>query len=126
VLGIDDNSPLKSALLCEGINDIFSLVTFPLQYNNDQDILKDVKLCNKNLLCYLSKYVIFRNASGDSINDDWMSVTPESFQSFCKNHVNIPFVTSHETVVDEIMMEVSYEQPSGINENSGGEGPIVA
>jgi hypothetical protein len=42
VLGIDDNSPLKSALLCEGINDILSLVTFPLQYNNDQDILKDV------------------------------------------------------------------------------------
>jgi hypothetical protein len=50
-----------------------------------------------------------------------MSVTPESFQSFCKDHLNIPFATSHETVVDEIMMEVSSEQPSGINENSGGE-----
>jgi hypothetical protein len=49
-----------------------------------------------------------------------MSVTPESFHSFCKNH-NISFITSHEAVADEIMMEVSYEQPYGIIGNSDGE-----
>jgi hypothetical protein len=120
VLGKDNKSPLKSALLCEGINDIFSLVTFPLEYINDQDILKNVQTCDKNLLCYFSEYIVFRHANNDPINDDWMSVTPESFHSFCKNH-DISFITSHEAVADEIMMEVSYEQPYGIIGNSDGE-----
>jgi hypothetical protein len=121
VLGKDDTSQLKSALLQEGINDIFSLVTFPLQYSNDQNILKDVKLCDRNLLCYLSEYIVFWNANMDPIQDDWMSVTHENCHSFCLIHGYIE-LSAINSKRDEILeTSIYHEQPSGYIDDYYGE-----
>jgi hypothetical protein len=124
VLGRGDKSHLKSTLLQEGINDIFSLVTYPFQYDPyDQDILGNIELHDKNLLYYLSEYVIYQNASGDPIQDDWMNVTQESFHSFCLNHNYriIQVTSSVNNKTDDVMEIDSYheEQPSFIGDSDG-------
>jgi hypothetical protein len=90
VLERGNDSHLKSALLRDGINDIYGLLNIrdnvidSLQYcdPNDSDTLKPVTQGDKGLVrCFLD-YVLYRNESGDPIGNGWLAITPEGFDAF--------------------------------------------
>jgi len=90
VLGRGDGTPLKSSLIEEGIEDIFSLTSLDeiaihgLKYKdiNDNNALKSLRLSDRMLLKCFLHYIIHKDNEGDPINDSWTSITQESFDEF--------------------------------------------
>ena len=89
VLGRDDSSPLKKALVGAGITDMFALNT--LDNDTIDDLVYDVSPTekdvsinrgDKSLLWIFLDYVIHRVNKGDPIGDDWTAVTAEDFDQF--------------------------------------------
>ena len=90
VLKCGDNSPLKSSLLFDGINDIFILLTIDMEtvssltyedINNAGNRL-NIPTGDKNLICGFRDYFIHWKNDNLPINDNWISITSAAFQSF--------------------------------------------
>jgi hypothetical protein len=90
VLGRGDGSSLKSALLEEGVNDIFALSTLTdkvidkLQIKNtdNNNALTPIKLADKIVLRCFLHYVVNRSLEGNPVGDDWNAITQEKFDAF--------------------------------------------
>ena len=84
-----DGTPLKSSLIDDAIDDIFSLVSI------DSDTINDLTYASptdpkqrlpvvkgaKSLIRLFQEYVIHCNQGGNPIND-WLQVTQQSFDEF--------------------------------------------
>ena len=89
VLVRKDDSPLKKALVSEGISDMFSLVTVDfdaidtLTYDKS-DAEKNVPLTrgDKGLLKTFLRFLSHRSNSGNPIGDKWKDITREEFDEF--------------------------------------------
>jgi hypothetical protein len=83
VLGRGDNSLLKSALLEEGVDEIFALSTLTnkaidklqLKDPDKNNALAPIKLADKMLLRYFLHYVVNRSLEGNPVGDDWNAIT---------------------------------------------------
>ena len=82
VLKCGDNSPLKSSLLFDGINDIFILLTIDMEtvssltyedINNAGNRL-NIPTGDKNLICGFRDYFIHWKNNNLPINDNWISI----------------------------------------------------
>ena len=91
VLGRKDDSPLKMALLEEGIDDIFSIATLTenvidsLKYKNkdNKDELTPIRVADKMLLKCLLHFVINSDMEGHRIEGEgWNAITQEAFDTF--------------------------------------------
>jgi Reverse transcriptase (RNA-dependent DNA polymerase) len=91
VLGRKDGSALKSSLVDEGIDDIFSLMSLDestidgLKFKDqaDGDALKPIRLSDKMLLKCFLHFVTNKDLEGTPINDhDWTNITQEEFDEF--------------------------------------------
>jgi hypothetical protein len=90
VLGRGDGSSLKSALLEEGVYDIFALSTLTdkaidkLQFKDpdNNNALKPIKLAEKMLLRCFLHYVFNCSLEGNPVGDDWNAITQEKFDAF--------------------------------------------
>jgi hypothetical protein len=90
VLGRGDDSLLKSALLEEGVDDIFALSTLTdkaidkLQFKDpsNNNALTPIKLADKMLLRCFLHYVVNRSLEGNPVGDDWNAITQEKFDAF--------------------------------------------
>jgi hypothetical protein len=110
VLGKGDGTPLKSSLVNEGIEDMFSFSTLTdtmienLTYedSNKKGSYLKLKMGDKAMLKCFLQYIIHRDNEGNPIGDDWDKVTQSEFDSFRVNpkfiHLLAP-VTSSSTVV---------------------------
>ena len=106
VLGRGDGTPLKMALLAEGIDDIFSLVSLnenainTLEYKDENDALKPIRLSDKMLLKCFLMYVFAKKNEGELLTDGWTKITQADFDefrinpSFIANNTNIPITSS--------------------------------
>ena len=90
VLGRGDDTPLKSSLLYDGIEDIFSLITIDTDTINHltfEDPNKagqrlPVPKGDKSLVRVFCAYVIHCNNIGTPINDNWSGITQTDFDTF--------------------------------------------
>ena len=91
VLGRKDGSALKSSLIEEGIDDIFSFMSLDentidgLKYEDqdDDNIIKPIRLSDKMLLKCFLHFVTNKDLEGNTINDhDWIKITQEEFDEF--------------------------------------------
>ena len=91
VLGRKDGSALKSSLVDEGIDDIFSLMTIDensidgLKFKDtaDDNAMKPIRLSDKMLLKCFLHFVTNKELEGTPILDhDWSKITQEEFDEF--------------------------------------------
>jgi hypothetical protein len=90
VLGRGDGSSLKSALLEEGVNDIFALSILTdkaidkLQFKDpdNNNAPTPIKLADKMLLKCFLHYVVNRSLEGNAVGDDRNTITQEKFDAF--------------------------------------------
>ena len=88
VLGRDANTPLKIALLQEGIDDIFTLINLDLffiealTYKDSNDDITDVTKGDKMLLKIFLDYIGDRHNKGNPIGDQWKLITQAEFDAF--------------------------------------------
>ena len=91
VLGRGDGAPLKTSLVDEGIDDIFSFMSLDentidgLKYEDqdDDNIIKPIRLSDKMLLKCFLHFVTNKDLEGNTINDhDWIKITQEEFDEF--------------------------------------------
>jgi hypothetical protein len=96
VLEHDHNSPLKQALICEGIEDIFALLSIDaptvesLKYNKFPFCGPcEVNKGDKALLRAFLKYVVSKTSCGNPSNDSfWTSITMDDFDKFRSHCLN--------------------------------------
>jgi hypothetical protein len=88
VLGRDDITPLKTALLQEGINDMFSLINLDphfietLTYEDANDVTPNFTEGDKMLLKVFLDFIGERHINGNPIDDDWKLITQTEFEAF--------------------------------------------
>ena len=90
VLGRADKSPLKSALVDAGIDDMFHLTTITdtiidsLVYEDEKTpgTKVSVRSGDKNLVRCFLHYIAYCNNNNQPIGDGWTSVTAENFDQF--------------------------------------------
>ena len=89
VLGKDDSSGLKKALVGAGIENVFDLVNVDkttidnLVYDkSDTETNVPVARGDKNLVQVFQDFVIHRYSSSTPIGDAWLKITPEDFDGF--------------------------------------------
>ena len=91
VLDHKDGTPLKSSLMDEGIDDIFSFMSLDentidsLRYKDaaDNNIIKPIRLSDKMLLKCFFHFVTNKDLEGTPIADhDWFTITQEEFDEF--------------------------------------------
>ena len=94
VLGRGDGTPLKSALLAEDIDDVFTLVSLDeaainsLRYD-DNGASKALRLSDKMLLKCFLQYVVVKNNEGELLTDGWTKITQTDFDEFRINPIHI-------------------------------------
>lgn len=88
VLGRDNESGLKKALLKEGyneINDFCTLTKDVIDYlTYDTDEVENIRVTNgdKGKVLAFIDYIIYCDEVGEPIGDAWTSITPEDFDTF--------------------------------------------
>ena len=88
VLGRDNESGLKKALLRERFHDVHSFcqitdeVIRDLRYDTEADQNVPVAAGDKGLLIAFIDYICYRNRIGEPIGDAWHGVTAEEFDTF--------------------------------------------
>ena len=91
VLGRDNESGLKKALLKQGYNEINHFCTLTnaviesLDYDVEDDHDIDVTNGDKGMLVAFIDYIIHREQTGEPIGDAWTDITPEDFDGFRTN-----------------------------------------
>jgi hypothetical protein len=102
VLGQGDDSSLKAALLEEGVDDIFALLTLTnkaidkLQFKDPDNgnALTPIKLADKMLLRCFLHYVVNRSLESNPVGDDWNAITQEKFDAFRIDPTYLSILTS--------------------------------
>jgi hypothetical protein len=103
VLGKDDNSPLKRAVIAQGINDVFQLVN--IDENTIEDLVYDqsdtdtdvpVQRGDKGHIRAFVFYVQYLQNTNDPLANDWLHFTPEHFDDFRVNSYH-PLVSTSVT-----------------------------
>jgi hypothetical protein len=96
VLERDHTSPLKQALICEGIEDIFALLCIDAPTVESLKYYKlpfcgpyEVNKGDKALLRAFLKYVVSKTSCGNPSNDSfWTSITMDDFDKFRSHRLN--------------------------------------
>jgi len=109
---------LKSALVRDGINNIFDLLTIQdtdiddLQYENtdseyEKATLHPVLKHDKQLLRAFHDYVVYCHNQGTPIGDKWTSITASDFGTFCTSVAHLSTFTSTPMITLESPLPVT-------------------
>ena len=98
VLGRDDESPLKQALLGQGIDDVFSLISIDVaainSLVNDRSAIEmrvPVVRDDKNLVRVLLSYVAYARLNGNPLSEGGeCAITQEDYDAYRVSHCVAP------------------------------------
>ncbi len=89
VLGCNDQSPVRLALMGDGIDDMFAFCSMDLNdlddmtYQQEGDAAEhSLRRSDKALIRILFDYILHRNSGPDPIDDNWTAVTQEQFDEY--------------------------------------------
>jgi hypothetical protein len=107
VISRHGTNDLKTALVRDGVDDLFSLLNIDdatiddLQYPdpNDATNLLEVRRSDKSMIKLWRDYVLYRESKGDPIGDNWLQVTQESFDEFRLSSTNVARLSSFATTL---------------------------
>jgi hypothetical protein len=99
VLDCGDKSTLKLALLSEGFADIGDFNGISFDFN--RQFIDDLKRTDRHLLWCFREYKFCRIEEGNPIKD-WMSVTRDSFLSFCSHYGYMEYITPNEEEIEDV------------------------